>query len=312
MIVQCDLRQNETGDSADWEAFALRLVQARHGAQNVQVVPDQVRGDAGIEYLTTDGCCYQCYAPAQSANTAKAASAMKGKATRDLAKLRKNASTIESLLGTRKLTRWILLCPFLDDKSVISHVRAKTDEYQIPSLSYVSNEFHALVQSQIDFESELVTLRSRSLGIPLDIQTPSSEHASVHYEKVGTQIDSKLERGFPHLPSDVRTRRATEFTRAHLSCANTLDQLKYEFPDFWEAYRRTLNSEEIRLQTIGAGPGDSSEQLNRQYERLESQLSEALPSLDNTTITTLTTGTVATWLIECPLDFQSKVEELPE
>ena len=103
-------------DSTDWEEFALRLVQVRHGAENVQRVPDKVRGDAGIEFLTTEGCCYQCYAPAQSADTAKEASAMKRKATRDLAKLTRNSSIIEALLGTRKLTRWILLCPFLGVK----------------------------------------------------------------------------------------------------------------------------------------------------------------------------------------------------
>ena len=300
--MQSDLKRD--WDGTDWEEFALRLVQVRHGAQNVQRVPDKVRGDAGIEFLTTEGCCYQCYAPAQSSDSAKAASAMKRKATKDLAKLRRNASTIEALLGTRKIIRWILLCPFLDDKSVIFHVRAKTDELSIPALNFVSDDFHALIQSQRDFENELTTLRSRSLGIPIDMQMPSSEQTSIHFQKVGTQIDTKLKRGFPHLRTDIRNKRAKEYTRAHLLCADTLDQLKYEYPDLWEAYRRTLNTEEIRLQTVGSGSGDTSEQLTRELERLETQLSRALPSLDNATITTLSTGTLATWLIECPLDFQ--------
>ena len=297
-------------DSTEWEEFALRLVQVRHGAQNVQRVPDNVRGDAGIEFLTTDGCCYQCYAPAQTADTAKAASAMKRKATRDLKKLNYNASTIEELLGTRKLTRWILLCPFLDDKSVISHVRERTDTLLIPTLDFVSEDFHALVQSLHDFETELTTLRSHSLGIPIDMQMPSSEQTSIHFQKVGTQIDTKLERGFPRLRIDVRNKRAREYTRAHLLSENALDQLKYEFPDLWEAYRRTLSSEEVRLQTVGSGSGDTSEQLNRELERLETKFSRALPSLDSVTITRLSTGTLATWLIECPLDFHSDAGEL--
>ena len=297
-------------DSTDWEEFALRLVQVRHGAQNVQRVPDNVRGDAGIEFLTTEGCCYQCYAPAQSADTAKAASAMKRKATRDLRKLNKNASTIAALLGARKLTRWILLCPFLDDKSVISHVRAKTDALSIPTLHFVSEDFHALVQSLHDFENELTKLRSHSLGIPIDMQLPSSEQTTIHYQTVGTQIDTKLERGFPQLRSDLRNKRAKEYTRAHLLSENTLEQLKYEFPDLWEAYRRTLRSEEVRLQTVGSGSGDTSQQLNRELERLETKLSLALPSLDSVTITTLSTGTLATWLIECPLDFHSDGGEM--
>ena len=297
-------------DSTDWEEFALRLVQVRHGAQNVQTVPDNVRGDAGIEFLTTEGCCYQCYAPAQSGDTAKAASAMKRKATRDLRKLYDNASTIASLLGTRKLTRWILLCPFLDDKSVISHVRMKADALSIPTLDFVSEDFHPLIQSLHDFENELTTLRTHSLGIPIAMQIPSSEQTTIHFKKVGTQIDTKLERGFPHLRTELRNQRAKEYTRAHLLSANTLEQLKYEFPDLWEAYRRTLISEEVRLQTVGSGSGDTSEQLNRELERLETQFSRALPSLDSVTITTLSTGTLATWLIECPLDFHSDTGEL--
>ena len=291
-------------DSKEWEAFALRLVQVRHGAQNVQTVPDKVRGDAGIEFLTTDGCCYQCYAPAQSADTAKAASAMKRKVARDLVKLNKNGKTIEGLLGTRKITRWILLCPFLDDKAVIATVREKTAEHSIANLSFVSDDFDALVQSQTDFETEMTTLRSRSLGIPIDPEVPTSDQTSIHYQKVGTQIDTKLERGFPQLRAEIRNKRARIYVRAHLLSEDTLEKLKHEYPDLWEAYRRTLNTEEVRLQVVGPGPGDTSEQLNRVLKRLESQLTTVLPSLDTATITTLSTGTLATWLIECPLDFE--------
>ena len=291
-------------DSDEWEAFALRLVQARHGAQNVQTVPDKVQGDAGIEFLTTEGCCYQCYAPAQSADTAKAASAMKRKATRDLGKLPKKARTIKGLLGTRKINRWILLCPFLDDKSVISHVVKKAGEDSIQILDFVSDDFHGLVHSLADFGSELATLRSRSLGIPIDAAMPSSETMSIHLQQVGTTIDEKLERGFPQISVDIRNSRARDYVRAHLLCADALDNLKNEFPDLWETYRRTLSAEEIRLQAVGSGSGDASEQLHREQQRLETQLSEALPSLEKATITTISTGTLATWLIECPLDFE--------
>jgi hypothetical protein len=67
-------------DPDGWQAFALQLVQLRHYPQNVQIVPDAVRGDAGIEFFSTDGCLYQCYAPEEVADVGKAASAMKEKA----------------------------------------------------------------------------------------------------------------------------------------------------------------------------------------------------------------------------------------
>lgn len=74
----------------EWQRFALKLVQLRHGSQNVQIVPDKVRGDAGIELITTNGCLYQCYAPQEVSDVSKAASAMKAKARVDLPKLVKN------------------------------------------------------------------------------------------------------------------------------------------------------------------------------------------------------------------------------
>ena len=201
------------------------------------------------------------------------------------------------------MTRWILLCPFLDDKSVISHVVERTEKESIRTLDFVGDDFHGLVQSLADFESELELLRSRSLGIPIGPAMPSREETSVHLQQLGTEINAKLERGFPHFSAEARNERAREHVRAHLRCADTLDSLKHEFPEMWESYQRTLVAEEVRLQAVGSGAGGPEEQLHRELERLEEHLSEALPSLDQATITTISTGTVATWLIECPLDF---------
>jgi hypothetical protein len=90
----------------DWQAFALQLVQLRHQAQNVQTVPDRVKGDAGIEFFSIDGCLYQCYAPEEVADVAKAASAMKAKASRDLEKLKTYETQIKSILQTVIARRW--------------------------------------------------------------------------------------------------------------------------------------------------------------------------------------------------------------
>ena len=291
-------------DSGDWESFALRLVQVRHGPQNVQTVPDKVRGDAGIEYLTTDGCCYQCYAPEQSSDTKKATSAMKQKAARDLAKLKEKEDTVVRLLGERKLTRWILLCPFLDDKSVIAHVQTKARSLSLSELSFFSADFYPLVQSLNDFEVELETLRGRSLGIPIDVTVPSHETTSTLLQTVGTPIDIKLKRGFPNVRAGRRRDWAHSYVRAHLMCADTLERLKQEFPDLWESYRRALSVEEVRLGTVGPSLQDASTQLNGELKRLEDMLSNVLRSLDPVTISTLAQGTVATWLMECPLDFE--------
>jgi hypothetical protein len=89
-------------------------------------VPDRVKGDAGVEFFTTDGVLYQCYAPEEVADVAKASSAMKSKGSRDLSKLRINSTVLEGILQHIRCRRWILLCPFLDDKDVVAFVRRIT------------------------------------------------------------------------------------------------------------------------------------------------------------------------------------------
>ena len=63
-------------DGFAWQRYGLVLAQARHGAQNVQRVPDKVQGDGGLEFFTLNGCLYQCYAPEEPDNTAKSSSAI--------------------------------------------------------------------------------------------------------------------------------------------------------------------------------------------------------------------------------------------
>src|SRR3569832_600204 len=92
-------------DADEWQKFGLQIVQLRHGAENVQCVPDIVKVDAGIEFFSVDGCLYQCYAPGEVADVGKAASAMKAKAARDLQKLIKYKEVISYLLQLTKARR---------------------------------------------------------------------------------------------------------------------------------------------------------------------------------------------------------------
>lgn len=290
-------------DAGEWENFSRRLVQMRHGPENVQDVPSRVKGDAGIEFYTTDGCCYQSYAPQETVDTAKAASAMKQKATHDLPKLIKYRGVISGLLGTIKIRRWILLCPFLDDKDVIAHVVEKAASIVEADLDFIDSEFRGLVHCQVDFEKELEALRQKSLGVPLQVKTPSSDQVKEVANLIDERLDGKLKRGFPQDDAEQHLRRKHNFISAHLTSSNVLDQLKMEFPDLWELSWRTVQAEERRLETIGPGPGAPADQLQRGLERLEQRLSTELPSLKAAMITFIANGTLGTWLIECPLDF---------
>jgi hypothetical protein len=291
-------------DGDGWQIFALQLVRLRHGPANVQSVPDKVKGDAGIECFAIDGCLYQCYAPEEVADVAKAASAMKAKAARDLKKLIVNQREMAEILQSVKAKRWVLLCPFLDDKAVVAHVRKNGEQVKNKKLTFLTDDFEALVQSQDDFVGEIAKLRQQSLGPPLQIKLPSD--AQVIAGAGGTMaisLEHKLTRAFPNAqPSELIQRKS--YIRAHLMRENTLAALHIDHPMLWEKSNRCLAAEERRLVTVGAGSGLPADQLNHSLQRIEQSLRSDLPDLHMSIITDISVGTLSDWLIRCPLDFR--------
>lgn len=294
-------------DGNEWQAHALRLVQVRHGAQNVQIVPDKVRGDAGLEFFTLDGCLYQCYAPEEVADVRKAASGMKAKASRDLKKLEKNKTVIASLLQSIKAKRWILLCPFLDDKQVIVFVRKLAEKLKLEQLEFLAEDFEALVHSQEDFTAEIKVLRLRSLGPLVKAPAPTPDDVQAASEGIlGLRLREKLQRAFPAESSEQRHNRIDAYIRSLLARDNTLEALRVDHPILWERSKCCLDTEERRLVALGALQAQPTAQLAESLQRIEQSLKQDLPEdLSAAKLTEISLGTVADWLIRCPLDFTS-------
>jgi len=289
-------------DGKEWEVFAKKLVQLRHGPTNVQSVPDAVQGDCGVEYFTIDGCLYQSYAPENASDKGKAASAMKRKASRDLQKLIQYEDKISKILGPIKAKRWVLLCPFLDDKDVIRFIQDKVVELNLAKLSFIDASFHALSHSQTDFPSELETLKKESLGIPLASGTPSHEEIKTHSNLIDSRLHDKLKKAFPTDSFEQREKRKQSHVSAFLKRQNTLAQLNDNFPNLWEIAQATIDTEEQRLEMIGSS-GAPRTQLSVSLDRINGELQSDLPSLGNSTVKTISQGTLSDWLIRCPLDF---------
>ncbi len=292
-------------EGTEWQEFALRLAQLRHGGENVQVVPDKVRGDAGIEFFSMNGCVYQCYAPEESSDVSKAASAMKAKAQRDLRKLSKNQTVVSRLLQGIKIRRWILLCPFLDNKDVVASVRESGSKLHESGLSFLSADFEALVQSQQDFSKEIERLRQLSISAPVNASSPSPDEVKdASKGLLGERLVGKLARAFPAEPGAERQRRAHAFIRSLLTRDNTLESLRIEHPILWERFSSCISAEEDRLSALGGKTSHPADQLEESLQRIERSLRHDLRDIFGIgMITTMSTGTVADWLVRCPLDF---------
>lgn len=287
----------------EWQQFSLQLVRERHGAHNVQAIPDKVHGDLGLECITADGCVYQCYAPEETSDVGKAASAMRAKANRDLNKLLKNKDKVAALLGSLKVRRWILLCPFLDDKDVVKTVAGKAKELLNCGLPFLSADFHGLVHCQEDFAQEIEKIRSKALGAKLVLKKPVDDEIAEIENAIDEALGGKIGRGFPNLEHDEMQKRKRGFIRTHIRAENALDQLKRDAPELWEKATTAIALEEDRLETSGPVSGPTADLLIKEQDRLYEALKGALPTLEANAIRAIAMGQLGTWLIECPLDF---------
>lgn len=292
-------------DGVEWQKFALRLVSLKHGFENVQPVPDQVDGDAGLEFFTTDGCLYQCYAPKEVIDVGKAASGMKKKATSDIQKLRKYEQKILGMVGPLKFSRWILFCPFFEDKDVLRHIQKKISDEKIDQLSFCNTPFIGLGKSIEDFSDEYSLLRAKGKGLPLKIKLATEKDLGdgPQGSELFDRVMEKLERGYPDATKEALTNKAKNWILSSITKQNAAEALLTDYPDQWDTWFTTISMEEQRLTLIGDQSGTANEFLNSELKGLQEALKEALPDLPPAFRSALAQGQLGTWLLDCPLDF---------
>ncbi|BDY14998.1 hypothetical protein Sulfitobl28_09680 [Sulfitobacter pontiacus] len=292
-------------DGVEWQTFALRLVSLKHGFSNVQPVPDQVDGDAGLEFFTTDGCLYQCYAPKEVVDVGKAASGMKRKATADIQKLSKYEHKIQGIVGPLKFDRWILFCPFFEDKDVLRHIQKKISEENIDQLGFCNTPFVGLGKSIEDFSDEYSLLRAKGKGLPLKLKVATEKDLgdAPQGNELFDRVMEKLERGYPDATKEVLTSKAKHWILSSITKQNAAEDLQTDYPDQWDTWFTTVSMEEQRLALMGDQTGTANEFLNNELKGLQETLKEALPDLSPAFRSALAQGQLGTWLLDCPLDF---------
>ncbi len=131
----------------DWELFALKLLQSRHGPLQVQKIPAAHKGDFGIDYYCTNELVvYQCYAVAEPVDITRRAERQKKKITSDLAKLIANHAEISQLFLGTPIKYWVLVVPLHDSKEVNLHCAKKTGELRSAVYPALDKEFEVSIQ----------------------------------------------------------------------------------------------------------------------------------------------------------------------
>src|SRR5205809_191624 len=134
------------GDGDEWQRYCEQLFILHHPDSYARM-PDEHKGDLGLEGYSTDGsgCAYQCYA-SEADTPGKRAEAQKRKMRRDLKKMRDNAVEVERHLGDIKIKRWILVVPVHDSIEVTAYAREQEAVVHNAGLDFVDSTFRVDVQ----------------------------------------------------------------------------------------------------------------------------------------------------------------------
>src|SRR5437588_2907309 len=131
----------------EWQNWANKLLTCHYGPTNYQKVPDNDRGDSGIEGFTiTEGHAYQAYGcEGEPLKTADRYEKHRDKVTEDINKFIQNQAILSKIFGLVKITRWVLFVPYFDSKEIVIHASKKTTEVLDAKLPYVSDTFRVSV-----------------------------------------------------------------------------------------------------------------------------------------------------------------------
>ena len=300
MIVGSD----ELWDPNEWEAFVYGLLQDRHGPLNVQRMPARHRGDHGIDYYClADGAVYQCYCVEEPCDVATRASNQIRKATDDLKKLCSDSTTLKELFAIHPVRRWVLVVPLHDSSTVNQHLANKTVEVLVTNLPYIDPAFEAHVQDLKAFAASSIQERQRQAAqITIPTRVPTAFEITDWTESQNELVQNLIRKLKKRIPVDSAD-DADRVIGWFLERENLLDDLRSNASQLSETIRQVLNRHTTRLEFAGPPSNAPQQVLRDALNELTEALCEEITNLSRESAEKIALGTVADWLLRCPLDF---------
>jgi hypothetical protein len=303
----------EQWDGGEWQEHCCRLLGMKYG-EDVQFVPDRVRGDGGMEaYRLDDAVVYQCYAPEDAFTVEAQTEAQKTKIRKDIAKLVSKADETVLVLGDDYLVRrWVLLTPEYDDKELIKYARAKSARTRnlTPRPPWCHDDFQIVVLTDEDlFAEQLATLAGMPAGsIRLIASVDDSEIVTSADEGMTGRLKGKLAAN-PVLAQDAATLEECcddtllDFVYGSRQLQILEDRYTLAFESIVRRSNLTFRTIRRRLVTGVGGPTD----LDDLVRQLADNFMRDVPALAPLACEELARHYVASWLIDCPLQIQGAI-----
>jgi hypothetical protein len=294
-------------DGPRWEKYCQRLLKLKYGDDGYQEVPARYGGDLGIEGYTQTGIVFQCYCPDGNPSSQELYEKQRNKITADTGKLKKYENELTKLLGDIKIRWWHFLTPSYDSRHLLSHCNQRTSKVLSWGCQHIHSDFRILLRDEDCFIREREVLLGR---LDYDISLDAVDVAAADIEDwiadnnaLYATLDDKLSKVVTD--SGRRNRYSKKNIELYLQGQNMLDDMLASFPEYYQNLMKlkaakAMKAEHDSLLQIQP-PKDFLISVGEEYqEALLSDLGAALaPGMSEI----LVREAVASWLIECPLDF---------
>jgi hypothetical protein len=291
----------------EWQQWANSLLSCHYGPTEYQRVPDNDRGDSGIEGFTvTDGHAYQAYGCEEPLATAARYAKQRDKMTADVGKFITNRATLQRLFGTIRVTRWALFVPYSDSKEIVGHAATKTTEVVAASLPYVADSFRVVVCQEEDFRAARDQLLSNSTSaLHVEADSPTVEQVSdwaATHDTLAATLTDKLRRLTTIRNEDDRGKFHTQVLKWYLEGQDILDGLR-EYPEVYEKVVQAKLHRENFLAAAAISGEAPHELFTASIKTLKDTFQAEVKALHAFNAESLAHEAVADWLLRCPLDF---------
>lgn len=291
----------------DWQRWANKLLTARYGPTEYQTIPDNDKGDAGIEGFTfTDGHAYQAYGCEEPIGTTQRYEAQRKKMTEDINKFIDNVKILSKIFGTVKISRWTLFVPYFDSKEIVAHATKKTAEVIDAKLPYISQHFHVVVCHEEDFAIERDKVLSASTGQLKFHFSGTSEQSMEEWKASNLGLTATLQDKIAKLPTltnEVAQRKFHgEVLKWYLDGQAILAALR-NYPDTYAKVIQAKAHRENFLAMTSLSGNTPHGTLISALKDLTAAFKEDVKELHSFSAESLCHEAVADWLLRCPLDF---------
>jgi len=271
-----------------------------------QRVPDRRQGDLGIEAFAMNGTVYQCYAAEEPLSVRECFEKQRDKLTRDLRKLRENATHFRSMLGGTVIRRYVFLVHRHDARQLIDHASSKATEVRSWGLDFIGPEFRIVIETLDNYRQEQEAVHSIPRPLVLSVAASAGEtdawrdgHQSLldtAETKLSTVISSSAE----------RSAIVDSLALQHLEAENALERLRELSAESYQAVLRTRAQRERLLVLEYPPSANQYATLTTIARELAAALLDSAPTIDREFAESLAWSSVMDWLMRCPLAFEAE------